>query len=63
MKRRGQRKERAELDALAIRESYPAEEFAGFESFGESPEWQPGQAGESPDTSLDSDPEALKWHI
>jgi hypothetical protein len=31
-------------DALAIREVYPAEEFAGFENFGESPEWQPGQA-------------------
>ena len=30
--------------ALALREVYPAEEFAGFETFGESPEWQPGQA-------------------
>jgi hypothetical protein len=30
-------------DALAIREVYPAEEFAGFENFGEFPEWHPGQ--------------------
>ena len=30
--------------ALAIREVYPAEEFAGFENFGEFPEWRPGQA-------------------
>ena len=36
--------------ALAIREVYPAEEFAGFESFGEFPEWHPGQA-ERNDTS------------
>ena len=38
-------------DALAIREVYPAEEFAGFENFGEFPEWQPGQAesGEEPE--------------
>ena len=34
----------APVDALAIREIYPAEEFAGFERFGESPEWEPGQA-------------------
>jgi hypothetical protein len=34
-------------DALAIREVYPAEEFAGFENFGEFPEWQPGQAESS----------------
>ena len=31
-------------DALATREVYPAEEFAGFENFGEFPEWHPGQA-------------------
>jgi hypothetical protein len=31
-------------DALAIREVYPPEEFAGFENFGEFPEWHPGQA-------------------
>ena len=38
-------------DALAIREVYPAEEFAGFENFGEFPEWHPGQAesGEQPE--------------
>jgi len=38
-------------DALAIREEYPAEEFAGFENFGEFPEWHPGQAesGEEPE--------------
>ena len=30
--------------ALALREVYPAEEFAGFENFGEFPEWHPGQA-------------------
>jgi hypothetical protein len=34
-------------DALAIREVYPAEEFAGFEDFGEFPEWHPGQAESS----------------
>jgi hypothetical protein len=31
-------------EALALREVYPAEEFAGFENFGEFPEWHPGQA-------------------
>lgn len=31
--------------ALGLREEYPPEEFAGFEIFGESPEWHPGQAG------------------
>jgi hypothetical protein len=37
-------------DALAIREVYPPEEFAGFENFGEFPEWHPGEAesGEEP---------------
>ena len=30
--------------ALGIREVYPTEEFAGFESFGVFPEWHPGQA-------------------
>jgi hypothetical protein len=34
-------------DGLAIREVYPPEEFAGFENFGEFPEWHPGQV-ESP---------------
>lgn len=34
----------ASSSALAIREVYPAEEFAGFENFGEFPEWHPGQA-------------------
>ena len=38
-------------DALALREEYPPEEFAGFGNFGESPEWHPGQArpGEEPE--------------
>ena len=31
--------------ALSMREVYPPEEFAGFDIFGESPEWHPGQAG------------------
>jgi hypothetical protein len=31
-------------DALALRETYPPEEFAGFGDFGEFPEWHPGQA-------------------
>ena len=31
-------------EALALRELYPPEEFAGFENFGEFPEWHPGQA-------------------
>ena len=31
-------------ETLGMREVYPAEEFAGFEVFGESPEWHPGQA-------------------
>lgn len=31
-------------EALAIREVYPPEEFAGFENFGEFPEWHPGEA-------------------
>jgi hypothetical protein len=34
----------ARADALAIREVYPPEEFAGFENFGEFPEWHPRQA-------------------
>jgi hypothetical protein len=34
----------ASASALALREVYPAEEFAGFENFGESPEWHPGRA-------------------
>lgn len=36
----------ASAEALAMREVYPPEEFAGFENFGESPEWEPGQATE-----------------
>jgi hypothetical protein len=46
-KRPGNRKEilLRRTEALAIREVYPAEEFAGFESFGEFPEWRPGEAG------------------
>jgi hypothetical protein len=38
-------------EALAIREAYPPEEFAGFENFGEFPEWHPGEAesGEEPE--------------
>jgi hypothetical protein len=35
----------ASADALGMREMYPPEEFAGFENFGEFPEWRPGQAG------------------
>ena len=34
------------VDTLALREVYPPEEFAGFENFGESPEWHPGQVDE-----------------
>ena len=34
----------ASVAALALREVYPAEEFAGFDNFGEFPEWHPGQA-------------------
>jgi hypothetical protein len=34
----------ASADALGAREVYPPEEFAGFENFGEFPEWHPGQA-------------------
>jgi len=40
------RKLQSRKDALAMREVYPPEEFAGFENFGEFPEWQPGQAEE-----------------
>lgn len=42
------------VDALAIREVYPAEEFAGFENFGEFPEWHPGQveASEEPEREI-----------
>jgi hypothetical protein len=39
-------------DALAIREVHPAEEFAGFENFGEFPEWHPGQAESAKDPEL-----------
>jgi len=35
----------ASADALGMREVYPPEEFAGFENFGEFPEWHPGEAG------------------
>jgi hypothetical protein len=28
-------------ETLALREVYPPEEFAGFDGFGEFPEWQP----------------------
>ena len=41
-------------DALAIREVYPAEEFAGFENFGEFPEWHPGQAESGEEQDLPS---------
>lgn len=34
----------ASAEGLAMREVYPPEEFAGFENFGEFPEWHPGQA-------------------
>jgi len=29
--------------ALGVRDVYPAEEFAGFDNFGEFPEWHAGQ--------------------
>ena len=33
--------------SLAVPDTYPAEEFAGFDDFGEFPEWRPGDVAEA----------------